>query len=68
MAHAMMVRLHNWLTNLREREEGQGLVEYVVLIGLIALAVFVAVTFFEDQISSTFSEIGNRISGSLPAS
>ena len=62
MAHAMMVRLHNWLTDLREREEGQGLVEYVVLIGLIALAVFVAVTFFEDELSKTFSEIGNKVS------
>ena len=65
MAHAMMVRLHNWLTDIREREEGQGLVEYVVLIGLIALAVFAAVIFFEDELSKTFSGIGNRIS-SLP--
>jgi Flp pilus assembly pilin Flp len=63
MAHAMMARLHNWLAGLRDREEGQGLVEYVVLIGLIALAVFVAVTFFEDELSETFSEIGNRVSG-----
>ena len=62
MAHAMMVRLHNWLTDIREREEGQGLVEYVVLIGLIALAVFVAVTFFEDELSKTLSEIGNKVS------
>jgi pilus assembly protein Flp/PilA len=66
MAHAMMVRLHNWLANLREREEGQGLVEYVVLIGLIALAVFAAVTFFEDEISTTFSEIANEVRGTLP--
>jgi Flp pilus assembly pilin Flp len=52
---------------LAPREEsstwhGQGLVEYVVLIGLIAVGVMVAVGLFEDSISNTFGEIGSRIS------
>ncbi len=62
MANAMMVRFQNWIAGLRDREEGQGLVEYVVLIGLIAVGVMVAVGLFEDSISNTFGEIGSRIS------
>jgi Flp pilus assembly pilin Flp len=53
------------VSDVRDREDGQGLIEYIVLIGLIALAVFAAVIVFEDEISKTFTGIGNRIS-SLP--
>jgi Flp pilus assembly pilin Flp len=65
MAYGVMVRFQAWSADLRHREEGQGLVEWVILVGLIALAVFAAVIFFEDEISKTFSGIGNKIS-SLP--
>ena len=64
--NAIAVRLHNAVANLRDREEGQGLVEYVVLIALIALAVIVAVTFFEDKLSTVFSKIGNTVESKLP--
>ena len=42
-----------------KKERGQGLVEYALIIILIALVVIVAVTVFGEQISLTFSRIVN---------
>jgi Flp pilus assembly pilin Flp len=53
---------------LREREEGQGLVEYVVLIALIALTLFAAILFFSEELGNVFSEITNIINDALPGS
>lgn len=39
------------------REEGQGLVEYALILLLIAIAVVVIVGLFGDQVSRTFSQI-----------
>ena len=47
-------------------EEGQGLVEYVVLIALIALTLFAALLFFSDQVGKVFNEITNIINDALP--
>jgi Flp pilus assembly pilin Flp len=63
---AIAVRLHNAVHNVREREEGQGLVEYVTLIALIALGLFVAIIFFRDQLGTIFSKITNKIQANLP--
>ena len=43
------------------REEGQGLVEYALIIAIIAIAVIVAMIFLRDQISNIFSVIGNNL-------
>ncbi len=63
---ALLARLDNALYDVREREEGQGLVEYVTLIALIALGLFVAIIFFRDQLGSIFSLITDKISSQLP--
>jgi pilus assembly protein Flp/PilA len=42
-------------------EEGQGLVEYALIIAVIAIAVIVAMVFLRDQISNIFSNIGNNL-------
>ena len=42
-------------------EGGQGLVEYALIIAVIAIAVIVAVIFLRDQISNIFSNIGNNL-------
>ena len=42
-------------------EEGQGLVEYALIIAVIAIAVVVAMIFLRDQISNIFSNIGNNL-------
>lgn len=48
------------LVFLRE-EEGQGLVEYALIISVIAIAVIVAMVFLKDQIGNMFSNIGNNL-------
>jgi Flp pilus assembly pilin Flp len=42
-------------------EEGQGLVEYALIIAVIAIAVIVAMIFFRDQLVNYFSMIGNNL-------
>ena len=42
-------------------EDGQGLVEYALIIAVIAIAVIVAMMFLRDQITNIFSNIGNNL-------
>ena len=42
-------------------EDGQGLVEYALIIAVIAIAVIVAMIFLRDQIQNIFSNIGNNL-------
>ncbi len=42
-------------------DAGQGLVEYALIIAVIAVAVIVAIVFLRDQISNVFSDIGNNL-------
>ena len=44
-----------------EREEGQGLVEYALILVLIAVVVTVALAFLGSQINSIFTTIGNAL-------
>lgn len=49
-------------------ESGQDLAEYAILIGLIALAVIVAVTLLGTTISNIFDSIGSDLSAAtIPA-
>lgn len=47
--------------NARRDEEGQGLVEYALIIVLVALAVIVTLTALGGQVSSVFSEITGEL-------
>jgi len=49
--------MHSFLRD----EEGQGLVEYALIIAIIAIAVIVAMVFLKDQIANVFSNIGNNL-------
>ena len=42
-------------------DDGQGLVEYALIIAVIAIAVIVAMLFFRDQLSNLFSNISNNL-------
>jgi Flp pilus assembly pilin Flp len=65
----VVVRMQNAVEDLRNREEGQGLVEYVVLIALIALLLFAAIQFgFAGKLGTIFSKIGNVLESKIPAS
>ena len=42
-------------------DDGQGLVEYALIIAVIAIAVIVAMVFLRGQIENIFSNIGNNL-------
>ena len=42
-------------------DDGQGLVEYALIIAVIAIAVIVAMIFLRGQIGNIFSNIGNNL-------
>ncbi|MGH2489940.1 MAG: Flp family type IVb pilin [Candidatus Limnocylindria bacterium] len=42
-------------------ESGQGLVEYALIIAVIAIAIILAMVFLRDQLSNQFSMIGNNL-------
>ncbi len=43
------------------REDGQGLVEYALIVALIAIIALVALLFMGDQISSILSTIADQV-------
>ena len=47
--------------NFFKDESGQGLVEYALIIAVIAIAVIVAMIFFRGQLQNQFSNIGNNL-------
>ena len=49
------------LRSFMHNETGQGLVEYALIIAVIAVAVIVAMLFLQDQLSNVFSNIGNNL-------
>jgi pilus assembly protein Flp/PilA len=49
--------MDTWL----HEDDGQGLVEYALIISVIAIAVIVAMIFLRDQITNVFSNIGNNL-------
>jgi pilus assembly protein Flp/PilA len=49
------------LARFARDEDGQGLVEYALIIAVIAIAVIVAMIFLRDQITNIFSNIGNNL-------
>jgi pilus assembly protein Flp/PilA len=55
--------LKTWLeTKVRKDEDGASLVEYILLVALIALAVIAAVIFLRNQVSTKFNEAGSKLS------
>ena len=58
-----MFVIKTWLeAKLNKNEEGASLVEYILLVALIALAVIAAVIFLRSQVQSKFSEAGSKLS------
>lgn len=47
---------------VEDTSEGQGLVEYALIIAFIAVVVIVAMVFLRGQIGSLFSKVGNSLS------
>ena len=49
-----------WLA-FRESDEGQGLVEYALIIALVAILLVVALTALSGQLGATFTNITNSL-------
>jgi len=55
--------LKTWLqAKFTKDEQGANLVEYILLVALIALAVMAAVVFLRGQVSDKFNETGSKLS------
>lgn len=54
--------MNTTILRLVRDESGQDLPEYAMLIGLVALAVIVAVALLGTSISTTFNDVGSTIS------
>lgn len=61
-----MVELYMFIRNWFEREEGQDLAEYALLIGLIALVVIFAVTLLGTNLSTLFSQMASEVGTWFP--
>jgi Flp pilus assembly pilin Flp len=56
----MFVGLQTWIATARDREEGQALVEYALILALVAIG---ALTALGGGVSAKLTEIGNAITG-----
>jgi pilus assembly protein Flp/PilA len=65
----MMYQAYFWLKNFLgkfSREEGQGLVEYALILVLIAIIVIAALTATGESIESVFNSITGELGGTVP--
>jgi Flp pilus assembly pilin Flp len=62
------VRTQIAFARIRDREEGQGLVEYALIIASIAVLLIVAMLFLAGKIDDLFSDTGTSVDnpGPLP--
>lgn len=57
--YSLIVALHARVGDAKDR--GATATEYALLVGLIALGIIVGVTFFRDQLSQWFTDLGTKI-------
>lgn len=48
---------------LKDEDRGAGMVEYALLVVLIALIAFIAIQFAGEEVSTVFSNVGNSLTG-----
>ena len=63
---AVTVRLQNAWYRARHSEEGQTLVEYGLIIAVVALGSVLALGFLSGKIQDLFSKTGNKLNSSTP--
>ena len=61
--NTMLLKMYVKFQALMSREEGQDLVEYAMLIALIALTLVTSVGKVASAISTTFSNLSTRLGG-----
>lgn len=58
--------MNKWFKNMIADEDGQGMVEYGLLIGLIAIVVIVAVAALGPRIRTMFETVSTEIDTNVP--
>lgn len=61
----MLMRLYVHMQNLLTREEGQDLVEYALVVALIAFGATTAMKNLSGELNTAFNSISTKISTSL---
>lgn len=61
MLNYMLVNLKNRFPVLVSKKKGQGMVEYALLVGLIAIVVIVVLVTLGGKITAKFQEIVNAL-------
>ena len=57
-----VVQGQNAWARFRDEERAQGLVEYALIIAVVALGVILAIVFLRDQIKGLFNKAGSELS------
>jgi Flp pilus assembly pilin Flp len=57
---------HNSLRTFLKDDSGQGMVEYILIIGLVVLFIIVALVLFKDSVVGFITKVNNWITGSNP--
>ena len=65
----MLLQAYVWaqtgIQNLRDREEGQGMTEYAIIIAAVAVLLIVALLFLSGKLGELFSDTGNKVESPL---
>ena len=62
---AVWAKVVSTVATAREREEGQTLVEYALIIALVSVGLIAALTTLKTQIQGVFTAIGTALSGAV---
>ncbi len=65
MLNTLLLKLHFGIRNLLAREEGQDLVEYALVVSLIAFGAVSAMRGLSTEINVAFKTISSELSSSL---
>jgi len=57
----MLMTIMNYLMTFRKEEEGQGMVEYALIIGLIAVVVIAVITLLGQDIRALLTQITDAL-------
>ena len=61
----LSTNLYLYVRNLIEREEGQDLVEYALVVALIAFGAIVSMNFLATGINTAFSDIATTLTSNI---
>jgi pilus assembly protein Flp/PilA len=58
----LYVNVMNWLAKFDTEEEGQGMVEYALILVLVSVVAIVALTLVGSRVTAVFNSIANSLS------